>query len=177
MAGTGATAEVTALLPVLNKAGVKGNTRWEAVTASVGMGQPGNPEGHTDTGLLDEDHDLGESVETAAIPLPHFFGLAQFSMTTGHNFMALAPLVEYTGASPKYRQEMYPAAIGDEELEEGDEIWSESATDHERIEGHGTPAAPSTVANLAHQPDLEVGENEAGHTSGAVGVWAIAGPV
>lgn len=177
MAATGATAEVTAVLPPLNKEDARGSVRWQPVTTVLGIGQPGNPEGHTDTGLLDEDHDLGESVEVAGVPMPHFFGLAQFSMTTAHNFMALAPLVEYTGASPKYRQEMYPAAIGDEELEEGDEMWSESATDHERIEGHGTPAAPSTVANRAHQPDLEVGENEAGHTSGAVGVWAIAGPV
>lgn len=176
MGRSAATAEATAVLPPLNKAGAKGNVRWEAVTASVGIGQPGNPEGHTDTGLLDEDHDLGESVETAAIPLPHFFGMAMFSMTTAHNLMALAPLVRYTGVAPKYRQEMYPAAIADEELEEGDEIWSESATEYERIEGHGTPMSPATVTTPAHAADQEVGENEAGQVSGAIGVWAIAGP-
>jgi len=152
--------------------------------ALPGLLQLGPAEG--DTNLLQTDSVDDENlpgVEMGAIAIPAFPRGANGNRATAH-VVGFSTVVRgrYFYGTAMY-QRVFPTPDGDTspgQLEPSDdEVYSEMASWSEKDgfphNGQGQAAAEARTARNAHQADRGVGEQEQ-TTSGATGVWAIAGP-
>lgn len=129
------------------------------------------------------DHDTDDMVgskEAAFVVLPT--GLprgASGNRSQSHN-VAPKAVSPYEGQASKHCQEYFPEILGGDDSimapEESDDKLSVMASASARFRFTDYPAAEARTAKLAHNADQGVGEQEQ-TTTGAIGVWAIAGPV